>query len=105
MHLESTADVVTSNGVSRRERLAAANGVSRRELLAATVAAGLAACTSPRTSGDTAEQEIPIGKELHYGSTRALARAIRTRRVSSEDVVRACIERIQAVNARLNAVV
>jgi amidase len=93
MFLESTTDVVTSNGLSRRE------------LLAATVAAGLAACTRPRTSGDTAEQEIPIGKELHYGSTRALAQAIRTRHVSSEDVVRACIERIQAVNARLNAVV
>jgi amidase len=81
------------------------SNVSRRELLAATVAAGLAACTRPRTAGDAAEPEIPIGKELHYGSTRALAQAIRTRRVSSEEVVRACIDRIQAVNPRLNAVV
>ena len=68
MHLESTTDVVTSNGVSRRE------------LLAGTVAAGLAACTRSRTSGGAAAPEIPIGKELHYGSTRALAQAIRTRR-------------------------
>src|SRR5687768_6510014 len=89
-----------------------ASAVSRRELLAATLAAGRAASrggTAPNRSGssagDAAEPEIPVGKELHYGSTRALAQAIRTRRVSSEEVVRACIERIQAVNPRLNAVV
>ncbi len=38
-------------------------------------------------------------------SATQMARAIRARRVSSEEVVRACLERIDAVNPRLNAVV
>jgi len=38
-------------------------------------------------------------------SSAAMARAIRERRVSSEEVVDACLRRIRAVNPRLNAVV
>jgi amidase len=40
-----------------------------------------------------------------YSSTRALASAIRRRELSSEEVVRACLERIAVVNGHLNAVV
>jgi amidase len=43
--------------------------------------------------------------ELIYESTLALAEAIRTRKVSSEEIVQACINRIEEVNAKLNAVV
>jgi len=43
--------------------------------------------------------------KLIYHSATALARAIRAKEVSSEQVVRACIERIRAVNPKLNAVV
>jgi amidase len=40
-----------------------------------------------------------------YSSTRALASAIRRRELSSEEVVRACLDRIALVNRQLNAVV
>jgi amidase len=43
--------------------------------------------------------------KLIYPSTTTLAKAIRAKEVSSEEVVRACIERVRAVNPRLNAVV
>jgi amidase len=42
---------------------------------------------------------------LIYPSARALAKAIRTREVSSLEVVTACISRIEEVNPKLNAVV
>jgi amidase len=43
--------------------------------------------------------------ELLFKSAAAIARAIREKQVSSQEIVRACIERVQAVNPRLNAVV
>jgi amidase len=43
--------------------------------------------------------------ELIYESTSALVEAIRSRKVSSEEIVQACINRIEDVNAKLNAVV
>jgi len=43
--------------------------------------------------------------ELTYQSARALARAIRQKEVSSEEVVNACLKRIEEVNPKLNAVV
>jgi amidase len=42
---------------------------------------------------------------VYYSSTRAMASAIAQRVVSSEDLVRACLDRIGAVNGALNAVV
>jgi amidase len=42
---------------------------------------------------------------LSYASATALARAIRNKEVSSEEVVNAHVQRIEAVNPRLNAVV
>lgn len=43
--------------------------------------------------------------ELVYASAAALAQAIRAKEVSSQEVVNAYLERIEAVNPRLNAVV
>ncbi len=43
--------------------------------------------------------------ELFYASATTLARRIRDRELSSEEVVRAHLERIEAVNPRLNALV
>jgi amidase len=43
--------------------------------------------------------------ELIYESASDLAEAIRAKKVSSEEIVRACIDRIEGVNAKLNAVV
>lgn len=42
--------------------------------------------------------------ELIYASATVLAEAIRTKQVSSEEVVKAYLQRIEAVNPRLNAV-
>jgi len=44
-------------------------------------------------------------EKLTYASAAALARAIRKKEISSEEVVRAHLQRIEAVNPRLNAVV
>ncbi len=42
---------------------------------------------------------------LHYASTVTLAQAIRTKKVSSLEVVEACLRRIAEVNPKINAVV
>ncbi|MGE5839315.1 MAG: amidase [Deltaproteobacteria bacterium] len=44
-------------------------------------------------------------KEIIAASATALAKAIRDREVSSEEVVNACLKRMRAVNPKLNAVV
>ncbi len=43
--------------------------------------------------------------DLTYASATALARAIAKKQISSEEVVRAHLQRIEAVNPELNAVV
>lgn len=43
--------------------------------------------------------------ELIYNSATTLAQAIRTKKVSAVEIVRACLSRIEAVNPHLNAVV
>jgi amidase len=43
--------------------------------------------------------------ELIYASVTALAKAIRTKEVSSREVIEAYLQRIEAVNPKLNAVV
>jgi len=43
--------------------------------------------------------------DLIFASATAQAKAIRDKRISSEELVRACLERIEAVNPKLNAVV
>jgi amidase len=75
---------------------------TRRELLAAGVALGLARCASkesePAPSSDLADP-------LYFASVTSLASAIRRKAISSEELVRACLDRIEAVNGKLNAVV
>ncbi|MCI0529719.1 MAG: amidase, partial [Nitrospira sp.] len=46
-----------------------------------------------------------VGTELIYASATTLAQAIRTKKVSSEEVVQAHLQRIEAVNPKLNAIV
>jgi amidase len=43
--------------------------------------------------------------EFIYGSAVSLAKAIRTKEVSSREIVGACLKRIEQVNPKLNAVV
>lgn len=43
--------------------------------------------------------------DLIYASAATLARAVRVKDVSSVELVTACLERIEAVNPQLNAVV
>ncbi|MFB3060936.1 MAG: amidase, partial [Candidatus Binatia bacterium] len=80
--------------------------LSRREMVSflgsGVLFSGLAAC-----SRQTAREAPPaqLQDELYYSSTVALAHAIRTKQVSSEEVVQACLDRIEEVNPKLNAVV
>jgi amidase len=71
--------------------------ISRRELLGA--AAVFATPVAAARAG------LPSGHELLDAPTWELAKAIRTRRVSSVEVVGAFLKRIEAVNGALNAVV
>jgi amidase len=59
-------------------------------------------------SAETTTETSPapaLSDQLFYSSTGALADAIRTKKLSSEEVVKACLDRIEAVNPQLNAVV
>ena len=83
------------------------NELSRREmisLLGAGVAySGLSGCSTPAPAGTAVATQL--ADPLTYTSTEALADAIRTKRVSSEEVVKAHLDRIEEVNPKLNAVV
>ncbi len=50
-------------------------------------------------------REDSLQGSVYYSSARAMASAIRRRDISSEELVRACLDRIEAVNGALNAVV
>ena len=63
----------------------------------------LTGCSTPAPATPAARGQL--ADPLTYSSTEALAAAIRTKRVSSEEVVKAHLQRIEAVNAKLNAVV
>src|SRR5437870_10376625 len=88
-------------------------GLSRREFLAqlgrGSAAVTLTACTSIALLPPTVQAEDKPTKlkkdELIYVSASALAKAIRAKEVSSEEVVNAYLQRIEAVNPKLNAVV
>jgi len=79
-------------------------GFSRRDLLAvlggAAVGSVLAGCS--RTPAAAARS---LAEPLHFSSVGALADAIARKQVSSEEVVRAHLDRIDAVNPKLHAVV
>ncbi len=85
----------SSTGLSRREMMS---------LLGAGVAySALAGCSTPAAA--TMATTTQLADPLTYSSTGALADAIRTKRVSSEEVVRTHLARIEEVNPKLNAVV
>jgi amidase len=80
--------------------------LSRREVIT-LLGSGLA-LTSLAPCAASQQEEAPpsrLADPLFYSSTVALAQAISARKVSSEEVVAACLERIEAVNPKLNAVV
>jgi amidase len=92
-----------NNAVPKEEK----NTISRRNVLEALgtgiVAAGVIGCTSREDATLTYDDELT--PELYHSSVRALASAIRTREVSSVEVVQAFLDRIETVNAKINAVV
>jgi len=92
-------------------KMAECHGVSRRTFLALLSSGGatavLAACQGANTSTSIPQpQNAPLkDTELIYASATALAKAIRTKQVSSVEVVQAYVQRIEAINSKLNAVV
>lgn len=80
--------------------------VTRRQLLTilggGALASALPAC-GPRATGSAGDASL--ADPVYYSSARALAAAIQRRDLSSEDLVRTCLDRIEAVNDDLNAVV
>ena len=83
------------------------NTISRRQLLEALgtgiIATGVIGCTSRENAA--LAHDHGLTPELYQSSVRALASAIRTREVSSVEVVQAFLDRIETVNAKINAVV
>ncbi len=47
----------------------------------------------------------PIGDDIHFATIRDLAERLRTRRLTSVDLTQACVDRLQKIGTRLNAVV
>lgn len=80
--------------------------LSRRELVAllGSVVLGPAMSGCARTP-TPAVAASSLADPIHYSSVRAVAQAIARKQVSSEEIVRACLDRIEVVNPALNAVV
>src|SRR5215475_452473 len=82
-------------------------GWSRREFLtllgSSSAAALLAACESRAPSSQTAVRSARP-TELTSLSASALARDIRTKKVSAEEVINAYLQRIEAINPKINAI-
>lgn len=81
--------------------------ISRREAMTILCSGALIPVASSFGSTPAVPQAVrtPNKEDLIFMSAAALAEAIRAKRVSSEEVVRAHIERIQEVNPKINAVV
>ena len=81
--------------------------ISRRNVLKALgtgiITSGVIGCTSREDA--TLAYGDELTPELYYSSARALASAIRSRDVSSVEVVQAFLDRIETVNSKINAVV
>jgi amidase len=73
--------------------------VPRRDFVVAVPAAGLWLSGKPPASAS------PADSELLFGSVRRLARLVRDKQVSASELVRLHLDRIAAVNPKLNAVV
>ena len=91
------------NAVPKKEK----NTISRRDVLkalgAGIVVSGVIGCTSRKHAPLPYDDELT--PEIYHSSARALASAIRSGDVSSVEVVQAFLDRIETVNAQINAVV
>ena len=88
---------MTNSSLGRREALKLAAG--------AVVAAVVTGCQRDAAVGVVPAAAGTLSDPIHYSSVRSLAAAIRDGRVSSVEVVDACLARIDTVNPALNAVV
>ena len=85
--------------------------VTRRAILKALGGAATGAAILPAAATQAAKDRSPtvelreLTTPLHFSSATALARAIRTKRLSAEEVTRAFLARIRAVNPKIHAVV
>jgi amidase len=79
--------------------------LSRRELLTALGGAAVLSYAATACQPAAPAARSKLADPLHYSSVRALSDAIARKEVSSEQVVKACLDRIAAVNPKLNAVV
>ena len=88
-------------------REGASAGPTRREVLAWMGAGALAASAigCAPSEEQSPDAPSPLAEPLYDSSVRALAAAIRRGDLSSEELVTACLDRIEAVNGQLNAVV
>src|SRR5215510_3877521 len=81
--------------------------LSRRQALM-LVCGGAALAALPSYGSAPTPARAPttaLASDLHYSSVRAFADAIRAKKISSEEAVKACLARIEAVNPKINAVV
>ena len=87
-----------------------ATGVTRRELVY-SIGAGLLAGALPACSKDLEEPPTPVPQPdisvdgLLSASAAEQARAVRQGAVSSEELVKASLQRIEAINPQINAIV
>jgi amidase len=80
--------------------------MSRRHFLHSTGTVALLSMVAPRGLAKVTKiASLQSKDELVDSSATALAKAIRTKQVSSEEAVRAFLKRIEQVNPKLNAVV
>lgn len=94
-----------------RTRSGNSTAVSRRTLLRAFGGAAAGVAASPNALA-TRSKPVPSGSArrgltdpIYYSSATAIARAIRAREITSEEVTSAFLERIVHVNPRIHAVV
>ena len=104
---KSRTQVVDDRNEAVMVERAPVEGPTRRELFTmlggAAVGAYALSCGSPSRAPSALDTDLE--DPLYYSSATALAHAIRKKDLSSEEVVRAYLARIEEVNPTLNAVV
>ena len=79
--------------------------VTRRKFLASSTATALVSTTAGSSSAESQASATVSASKLTSCSATQLACMLRERKVSSEEIVEAYIERIKKVNPKINAVV